>query len=77
MDYLRGYGRGAPERLQALRCTTHWCTSAAQLLAARQARLLEILDDELLGFIATGVLSLPETAALAQLELTTSENTHG
>lgn len=76
MDYLRGYGRGAPERLQALRCTTHWATSAAQMLAARQAHLLDIFDDELLGFVATGELSVPATAALVQIDLTTRESDH-
>ena len=53
-DYLTGYGRGQPEKLQQLMAFDDWQRLARSELERRRMALVGMLDSELLEAIASG-----------------------
>ena len=76
-DYLRGYGRGQVNTLNQLADLSDWEAVATQVLQARQYSLLAALDDELLVFIQSGEVHVPETALAVAREFQSNADGEG
>ena len=73
----RGYGRGQVNTLNQLADLSDWEAVATQVLQARQYSLLAALDDELLVFIQSGEVHVPETALAVAREFQSNADGEG